>query len=96
MAVTKFAVFWTIDALIATIFVFFFVIGLGDGSVSSFNIGLWLVTLLVLAGVVLGSASLKRAGRPGLALILALTLAIPGLLVGLFFAVLILGNPDWR
>jgi hypothetical protein len=87
---------WTIDALVALIFVGFFLIGVGDGTVSSFNIVLWLGTLAVVCGVTGGSYALRRAGKRIPALVLALALAVPGLLVGVFFLVLILGNPDWR
>jgi hypothetical protein len=93
---TLFWLAWTIDALVALVFVAFFLIGIGDGTVSSFNIVLWLVTLAVVGGVTGGSFALRSAGKRIPSLILALALAVPGLLVGLFFLVLILGNPDWR
>ncbi len=47
---------WSFDALIADIIVYFFVSGLARGSVSSFNLGLWLAFLLGLAGI-LGAVS---------------------------------------
>jgi len=50
----KFKILWGIDAVIALVFVYFFVVGLGDGSVSSFNMRLWLSTLFTLGGVALG------------------------------------------
>jgi hypothetical protein len=37
----KFWMLWGWDALIASVFVYFFLVGLADGSVSSFNAGLW-------------------------------------------------------
>lgn len=87
---------WAVDALVALVFVYFFFIGIADGTVSSFNIGLWLVILLVLGAVLLGSYGLRRAGRTGWAIALALVLAVPGLLYGLFFLILILSNPTWN
>lgn len=65
----KFWIPWAIDALIAALAVFFFPWGLADGSVSTFNIGLWMLLLV---------------------------LAVPGVLVGLFFLILIVGNPRWN
>ena len=46
-----FWILWGIDAVVAAIFVLFFLIGIGDGTVSSFNIALWAGTLIALAGV---------------------------------------------
>jgi hypothetical protein len=46
-----FKILWGIDAIIALVFVYFFVVGLGDGSVSSFNMLLWISTLFTLSGV---------------------------------------------
>ena len=45
----KFWIAWAIDAVVAAIAVCFFLVGLADGSVSSFNIALWACILLVLA-----------------------------------------------
>ena len=42
------------DALIALVFVVFFVWGLVDGSVSSFNLVLWIGILAALGGVLAG------------------------------------------
>ena len=92
----KFWIPWAIDAVIAAIAVFFFLWGLADGSVSAFNIGLWMLMLGGVAVVVAGSLWLRSIGRTGLATGLALLLAIPGVLVGLFFLILIVGNPRWN
>src|SRR5262245_17838868 len=54
--------FWTlfsIDAVVAAIVLFFFFAGLGDGTVSSYNIVLWLAILGVLAAVIGGGLLLK-------------------------------------
>ena len=62
---------WGFDALIAAIFLFFFFWGLSDGTVSSFNIVLWLGILAGLAGILGGShrAPIERphAARDGAA-----------------------------
>ena len=85
-----------VDAVIAAIAVFFFLWGLADGTVSPRNIGLWVVILGGLAAVIGGSLWLKSGGKPGVAAVLAWLLAVPGLLVGLFFLILIVGNPRWN
>ena len=92
----KFWVPWTIDALVAAIALFFFLWGLADGTVSSFNAGIWTPLLAGLALVVGGSLWLKHTGRRGLGIALALVLAVPGFLVGLFFLALIEAHPRWN
>jgi hypothetical protein len=91
-----FKILWGIDAVIALVFVYFFAVGLGDGSVSSFNMRLWLGTLSTLAGVLSGGLVLQRSGRTRLAISLLLILAVPGVLAGLFFLAMIIINPRWN
>jgi len=92
----KFWFLWGIDALIAALVLYFFFLGIADGSVSAFNIGLWLAILAALAGVVGGSLWLRSAGKRGLATVVLLILAVPGLLFALFFIVLLITNPRWN
>jgi len=92
----KFWIPWAIDVVIAAVAIFFFLWGLADGSVSTFNMGIWMLMLGAVAVVVTGSLWLRSIGRPGLGTALALVLAIPGVLVGLFFLILIVGNPRWN
>jgi hypothetical protein len=87
---------WGVDALTALIAVYFFFVGLADGTVSSFNIGIWTVLLLALGGVVLGSLALRAAGREAWARALVVALAVPAFGVGLFFAVLLVTQPRWN
>jgi hypothetical protein len=92
----KFWVLWAIDALISVIALFFFLVGVADGSVSSFNLGIWIVLLAALTAVVGGSLWLKAIGRRGLGTLLLLVLAVPGILLALFFLVLIISGPRWN
>lgn len=87
-----FWVLWGFDAIIACVVIYFFLIGIADGSVSSFNMGIWLVLLLVLAGVMLGSLWLKMHDRIGLAKIILSILAVPGILYLLFVLLMIFGK----
>jgi hypothetical protein len=91
-----FWILWWFDALIAAVFVFFLFWGLADGSVSSFNIALWLAILAGLAGVLAGSRALKARGRAGPALGLVLILGIPGMLGVLFFLAIVILQPRWN
>lgn len=87
---------WSIDLVVAVIAVYFFFIGLADGSVSSFNMGLWLAILCVLGGVIVGSLALRTAARTGAATALVMVLAVPSALIGLFFLVLLVAPVRWN
>jgi hypothetical protein len=57
-------VLWWFDAVIAAIFVGFFFVGLADGSVSSFNMTLW-VCILGAGRNLYGSRALRsRPAKP--------------------------------
>jgi hypothetical protein len=71
-------------------------IGLSDGSVSSFNMTLWMVILLALLGIMGGSLWLKSTNHLVLAKVLLCLLAIPGLLYGLFMIVVITSKAKWN
>ena len=87
---------WIFDALIAAVVVFFFLWGLADGTVSSFNILLWLGMLGVVGMVVGGGFALRRSGRAATANGLLLVLALPGMGCVLFFVALIVLQPRWN
>jgi hypothetical protein len=89
-------VLWGFDTLIALVFVGFFVVGLADGSVSSFNIVLWLAILAGLGLVTVGGLLLRRAGQTLMAVVLLLLLALPGLLAVVFFLVVLIAQPRWN
>lgn len=93
---TFFRILWGFNALIALVVLFFFFWGIADGTVSSFNIGIWLILLGLVAGVLLGSRWLRAQNRTGLANGLLCILAIPGLLYLLFLLVLIVSEPRWN
>jgi len=92
----RFWIPWVIDAVVASVVVGFFFVGLGDRSVSSYNIVLWMGILAAAAVVVGGSLILKAVGQRALAIALALLLAIPATLFVLFWVVIIISNPRWN
>lgn len=93
---TFFWILWGFDALIAVVVLCFFFIGLADGSVSSFNMGLWLFILALVAAILLGSLWLKSHDRLGLAKGALSILAVPGFLYLLFLLAVIIGKPRWN
>lgn len=93
---TFFWILWGFDAMITLVVLYFFMIGLNDGSVSSYNMGLWTIILLVLAAVMGGSLWLKSANHIVLAKVLLCLLAVPGLLYGLFMLLVLTTNTRWN
>ncbi|MEW5838466.1 MAG: osmoprotectant transporter permease [Pseudomonadota bacterium] len=91
-----FWVLWGIDAIVAAIFIYFFIIGLLDGSVSSFNLALWLAILVALAALLLGGYALHAAGKPRIAAALLSLLAVPGILAAMLSLVVIISPPNWN
>jgi hypothetical protein len=91
-----FRMLWGVDVVAALIALAFFVIGIDDGTVSSFNMMLWIALLAGLAVIVFGSNALQAKGQRGLAFILAAVLAVPVLLACLFFALLLVSGVRWN
>ncbi len=87
---------WIMDALAALIVLYFFFIGLADGTVSSRNAGLWLVMLLALTGVLGGSYYFFSHDQLRIAYIILSLLAIPALLMVLFALFMVFGNVRWN
>jgi hypothetical protein len=85
-----------LDIVAAAIVVYFFLIGLVDGSVSSFNMGLWLAMLVGVAAVIGAGIALRRNGHTKLANLVLLVLAIPTFLYGLFVLVVIFSGARWN
>ena len=91
--------FWTcfpIDALVFAVVFHFFLDGLGNGTVSSFNIGIWLALVGIPALVLGGGLYLKRIERVGIGTALLAIGALPGVLAGgwmLLMVVLFALNP---
>lgn len=91
-----FRVLFGIDALVALVVLYFFFLGLADGSVSSFNAGIWSVLLLMVAGVIAGGLWLRAAGHRRAAHALLLVLALPGIVYALFLVLVLVTHPRWN
>ena len=91
-----FRVLFVLDLLIAGIVLFFFFWGITDGSVSSFNMGLWTTILAGLAAVLGVGYGLRSAGRTALANLVLLVLAVPGALYGLFILLVVFSGARWN
>lgn len=84
------------DGLTGLVLLYFFAIGLADGSVSAFNLGLWLGMLAAVAGLLAGAWALHKAQRHKTALALLWLLAAPGLAYALFIGLVLITNPRWN
>ena len=84
------------DALAALGIVAFFIIGIQDGSISSFNGGLWFGLIAALAVILGGGWKLAQSGNRRAAITLLLVLAIPALCFLLFFGLILIVNPRWN
>jgi hypothetical protein len=74
----------------------FFFIGIGDGSVSSFNMTMWLALLGALIASVGGGVALNGRGQRRAATAVLGLVAAPGILAGLFFLILLIAQPRWN
>ena len=87
---------WGIALLAGVILLAFFAIGIADGSVSSFNIVLWLGILAGTALIIFGSRAVYRRGNAVLGACIAAVLAVPTLLYGLFLLVAVTSGVRWN
>jgi hypothetical protein len=85
-----------IDVIIALVFVYFFAVGLADGSISAFNIQLWIAILGGVAAVMVAGFVLLSRGNRRAADGILLILALPGVLFGLLMLSLIVLHPRWN
>lgn len=93
---TFFWILWYFVAIMSLIPVYFFFVGLKDGSVTIRNIALWLLILVIIGGLLYGSCWLKDNDHMGWAKGLLLLGAVPGVLVILYLLVAIIGKPRWN
>lgn len=84
------------DALVAAGVLFFFFWGVSDGTVSSFNIGIWLALLAGTALSLVGGFLAWKNNNRVLAILLLLILALPGIAFALFALFLIIAQPRWN
>ena len=91
-----FKVLWTVDAIASLIVFYFFFVGITDGSVSSRNMGLWLMITAAITAVMLGSIWLRNHQHPGIAFTMLAIMALPVLFYTIYILVAIFGNQRWN
>ena len=91
-----FRIVWSVDLIVTLVFMAFFFIGLGDGSVSLFNIVLRLAILGGMTAQVIGAKALALRGHAAFATVLAGVPALPAALYGLFLVLAITSGARWN
>jgi hypothetical protein len=86
----------TINALALAVILFFFMWGLSDGTVSSFNGLLWLAMIGVPSALLFGGWTQWGKGNRGLAVALLVVPAAPALLAFLLLLLFVILSPDMR
>ena len=87
---------WIINGVTAAIAIWFFIAGAADGSVSSYNIGLWLGILACCFAILAGSYALRKTGHAILASLVLAPVAAGTVLYALFIAVVIGSGTSWN
>ena len=85
-----------IDVIVALAALAFFFMGVGDGTVSTSNIALWVALLGGLAAIVFGSLRLGDRGYRMAGTLLAGILAVPAMLVGIGLVVAMTSGVRWN
>lgn len=91
-----FRILFAVAAAVALVAFCFFAIGIADGSVSSFNMTMWLALLGGVSAVLAVGMALNARGHRVAACAVLSILAVPGLLAGLFVLSLIVMQPRWN
>jgi len=93
---TLFWILWSFTALMSLVPIYFFFVGLADGSITSRNIGLWAIIILVVACVLFGTLWLKGHDHLPFAKVVLILAAIPGIFVLLYFLIVITSKARWN
>ncbi|SFV28009.1 hypothetical protein [Hyphomicrobium facile] len=91
-----FRTFLAVDIAALVLALYFFVVGIADGSVSSFNILLWLGVLGGISAIIAVGYTLKTNERRGPANAVLAVLALPAIAAALFVVTLLIAQPRWN
>lgn len=91
-----FRTFLVVDIAALFLALYFFLAGVADGSVSSFNILLWLSVLGGISAVIAVGYGLMTKDRRGPANAVLAVLALPSIAAALFVITLLIAQPRWN
>jgi len=84
-----------IDLLTAIVIGGFFIVGVADGSVSSFNTQLWIGIWFAVAAIIAGGVALHRVTKTIFANLTLALLAVPTVLYVIFIGVFVFSGTSW-
>jgi hypothetical protein len=87
---------FAVAAIVAAVLLVFFAIGIADGSVSSFNIVLWLGILSTAGAILFAGHALRTNGHPKAAVALLAVLAVPGISYALLVILFVVSGTRWN
>lgn len=91
-----FRVWFIVSVLAAGVALYFFLVGLQDGTVSSFNMTLWMGLLAVVLGVPAGGYALHACKHPWASIVVLSVTALPAFLYLLFILAMLIFQPRWN
>jgi peptidoglycan/LPS O-acetylase OafA/YrhL len=91
-----FTICWWLCAAAALVPVWYFMAGLGDGTVGADNLLLWMLLLGGTGAALYGSHRLRTLGRIRLAWLLLAVLLVPAMVALLFMVMLLVSPPHWQ
>lgn len=92
----SFWILWIFNALMSLVPIYFFFLGLSDGTVSADNMGIWMILLAVVGLILGGTYWLKTKNQVTAAKVVLVIAAIPSVLAIIFMAVAIFGDVRWN
>ncbi len=91
-----FWILWIFNAVMSLVPLYFFIVGLGDGSINNDNMGMWLIIMLVIAAILGGSYWLKESDHLTAAKVILGIATIPSVIAIIFFLTVLLSKERWN
>jgi hypothetical protein len=91
-----FLIVLAVDAIVPIIAIFYFFVGISDGTVSSRNIMMWVLLLAALVLLWLACLYFYKAGWIKLAWAIAILLGLPAMIGLLYILMFMFGNVRWN
>lgn len=88
-------IIYAFDALVVLVLAYFFLDGLRYSTEDAY-VGVWLPLLAAPIAILVAAPILRRRGQNAAAMTLLIILAVPALLLVLFFGLAIALNPRWN
>ena len=91
-----FGILFAINIIGALVALTFFIVGLSDGTVTTFNILIWAGMLGVMFSMPFAAWAMRMRGRERLGMLMLLPVALPALAAGALTLAMIVNPPNWR